>query len=262
MAIIVNEFQDNALKVSQEEIANTLQITNNWTHLRVGVLLQISQSHTGGTPNSSQLSIGVCSGTGSLMGSALGPTYFCGLNTFPGNTYTSVYYSSLNFFWYADLNSGSFSSSIGTQVGLNPFSRGSGSFKLAGPTLVGISPNGTNIPNTASNASYFPIYLDFVKSGSTPTTTPQLWTVVYYGYLTSDISSGTPFMMNISDFYTYLEILNPMFSNGFGGDDNWTSSLFTVPVSESIYGTLDSLNVLWNHTIPMTIHEIALYRFS
>jgi hypothetical protein len=73
MAIIVNTFGDNALQMVGEEVGNTLQIGNNWTHLRLGVLLQISGTISSSAPNGSVLSIGLTSGTGSLIGSAGGP---------------------------------------------------------------------------------------------------------------------------------------------------------------------------------------------
>jgi hypothetical protein len=122
-----------------------------------------------------------------------------------------------------------------------------------GPLLVGIF-SGSYTP------TYFPIYLDFIKSGSIISTAPQMWQVVFTGYEFQNYTS-TGHMPSVSDFYAQLPILTSSYDGS--NVNGWSVQAFPIPVSESINGILDSINIRWSYIpLPLHVHEIAVYRFA
>ena len=217
----------------------------------MGLLYQLSSSSATTTIPSHVFSMGLCSGTSSLYGSAAGPTYFVGTATAPAATL--IYGPGTGNIPYYSLNP-SFTR-IGTQVGTSFTSSGNfGIYTLAFP-LMG---TGSEI----SREMKFPVYIDFIKT--TNDTSNQNWKVILTG-CQFDNEFRAPVYCSSNQFYFQLTNLTASGPTGLVPPDTttgWRRSVISVPVSESFYGSLDSINIFWNKTTPLEIYEIAAYQFS
>lgn len=243
MGTIRNIYGDNkSLEIIEEQIANTFTIGSNWTWLRLGLVYQLSSSAA--SIPSHIFGMGMCSGTASLLGSAAGPTYFVGISTTPCTlTYAAPIATSPYYF------NGSANTLIGSQVGT--------SFTSSGTSYVTLS----HPPISASAALYFPLYLDFIKTINN--TTNQTWQVILTSYCEINGNQTPTYYSTTTDFYTQLT--NTTASGPTGqvpAIGQWNRSVVYVPVSESFYGSLNSINIFWNKTTPMELYEIAAYKFS
>lgn len=253
MASIVNYFSgDKAIQFQTEQIANTLAIGSTWTHLRLGILYQLSSSinATSSLP-SPKWAVGLCSGTASLIGSAVGPTHFVGAQC----AITTTYQKSTDLvnypYWWSGGGAGTFQ--IGTQVGTGSF------------TSYASTPRGSAIPTTKTgslaNSQYaYPLYIDFIKSATSPTN--QLINIRLSNFM-PDNGLRPQKSCSIADFYTYLASITCSGSPPTGFDDPiwWNTTAISVPVSESLFGVLDSFCFHWPVNQPMMISEVALYRY-
>jgi len=235
---------DKSLEISEEQIANTFTIGSNWKWLRLGLVYQVSSSAA--TISSHIFGVGVCSGTASLLGSAAGPTYFVGISTTPC---TLTYAAALPAYPY--YYNGSSNTLTGYQVGTSFSSSGAGGSTLNHPPISG------------STAIYYPLYLDFIKTVND--TTNQTWRVILTSYREINSTQTPSFYSTTTDFYTQLTNITASGPTGQIPAENggqWARYDINVPVSESVYGSLDSINIFWNKTIPLEIYEIAAYQFS
>ncbi len=249
MATIVSRVSesivDQTIKLGNEQIARTLSIGSNWRWIRVGVNFQFSGSATGGafTLSGPNMFVGLTAGTSSLFNS---PTtnHWLGFNTDPAVNWTPFYLSDPTF-----MNDGGNQSKQFTK-------------KENGSSTTLFTENRFG-PGASTTGSCLrcPIMIDYIKNDDV---SPCLWSVVVYW------SSGTP-----GDPYT-------------GAHADWTSDLlyskmadetasYTVvgaganmnripfnntPISESIYGYLDTVNIGWNNAnFPLEVSNVAVYRF-
>ena len=247
MATIINITGSKALQISEETIANTLQIGSNWKWIRIGMLFNIN-SYVGSTSslNSINFACGLCSGTNSLYGTVNGPTHFVGCVVPANSAFAKGDSGGTGLgtpYYYANPSLGNI---IGKQIGTASF-------------VPGLSNIG-NIAFVATGSlaySHGALYLDFIKN--TNDTTAQRWTVVYSGYQIANNLYGSSIAIPQTSFYAYLSEVTT--SAGLVNPP-WRRDAILLPVSESIHGTLDSVNVYWNKQVPLHIAEIAVYRFQ
>lgn len=254
MAIIRNYFTGNkSLEFSEEQIANTLAIGTNWSFIRVGVLCQISASPSTSSISSINFAMGLTSGTSSLYGSAAGPTHFVGLRTaITTSIFINTFANTFNPYFYVNDNDG-VTTKVGYQVGTGSFREAAGVGVTSGITFGGLITASTNLPG--GQIYSLPIYIDFIK----PTNPSSPWNIrtAMYGLDATGfelLSTGS-----ITSFYNNLAAITA--SNDLVGN-RWRNNSFDVPVSESLYGFLDSINIHWNKTAPFNVYEIAVYRFN
>lgn len=244
MGVIVSHYNNQALEMSQEQIANTFSIGTNWTQLRVGILYQLSSSSATSSITSTDFAIGLCSGTASLYGSAAGPTYFAGWRSGVSNTLTYQVGGGTNLPYYTPTQ---FIGNIGTKVGTAFSSSANPQFGPDFPPIL--------TGSLAVTASWFPLYLDFIKTNNTSSS--QLWTITFYRYA-ADNGVRQPEYATVTRFYDELAHNVPSFAGGIPWQTLTTAN---VPISESIFGALDSINIFWPKTNPLDIYDIAVYRF-
>jgi len=237
---------DKGLAIAQETIANKLSVGTDWRWIRLGILYVVnSNPQFTASIGSINLAAGLSSGTSSLYGSVNGPTHFVGLITPPTMSMAGGAFISTPYYTSSPQIT---SNIIGKQIG-------SGSSEAA----VGTHIYGFGLSGTGSVA--FPlsvIYLDFIKKSNT--TTPQVWDIIYTGFAWPTVNYSTIVTITNGAFYSYLSEI----TSSLGGvlAPPYVRNSFYLPVSESINGVLDTVNIYWNKTFPLNIHEIAVYRFA
>ena len=109
--------------------------------------------------------------------------------------------------------------------------------------------SGSNINNSRNRNAFF---VDFIKSGSTPSTANQLWTCsLFHPSITYP-----PVDISYSNFYNQMSAESPSYSN-------IENDIAYFPMSESINGVMNTVNIYWNKTAPeLEISDVAVWRFS
>ena len=230
---------DYALSTTTTDLSRTINIGSDWKRLRIGMRLSISSSLPEvGVINQPQFALGLCNGTSSTY--STNTTHFVGMD--------------LDSQWYlTDRSSGQwltsdFSNPVNSRrfVVKNGVTRnvfGSGFVENFGAYLISGSPDRSVC------------YVDYTKeiSGSLETVVdPGLWTIRYF----KAFSAGGITDTSASAFYSRL------------ADD--TASVVVaapvqqaVPVSESINGVLNTVNIYWSkNDPPMEISDVAVWRFK
>jgi hypothetical protein len=229
-----NLIEDRYLALANEEFVRTLAIGNDWTKLRLGVLLAVTPNGTsalGGTT----FMLGVCSGKTSPFGAA----------------------STTNFVGAA-LHTGTPGATTGTlgygTSGDNPYFVSDGTWPAArvGTTLNSGTGDGTTVvftANTGSTQRRSPLFVDIQKGSPNYTITRWVPSAAQAQFLTGDC---TPV-----EFLAALEATPPTWLNL-----NLTGLVATVAASEAP-GALDTFDVLWNKTVsPLEIYALAAYRLA
>jgi hypothetical protein len=227
MAYINKNGTENAIFLVNEQLGRTISIGSSWTRIRVGILACVM-----GTGSISLISpkfaIGLTAGSSSLF---LDTTtrHFVGMTNQSGDTWSALgaYLAGTGNPCYQAVKSGS-----------TELITGSHFFFAFGAASSTASLNRQSI------------YLDFIKGAGDP----SIWDMRLCCETTFD---GGTFARDtsVSTFYDQL----PAETASIAGGATVSTRL---PVSESIRGTLDTINISWNNTRSFAVHEVAVYRFS
>ena len=218
---------DKVLSISGEQIGRTISIGSSWKWLRIGMLYQVSQSFANNSNviPNPNLAFGLSAGTSSLYADVT-VRNFVGVDLDAAQTLNPIYGDTIA---RLVMKSGSV------------YTYNSGNFRWD----TGVSAD-TSSKHRAIN------FIDYIKAD----TDPGLWLVRYtYTYF-----NGNP-VLDTSPTVFYAQMTNPTCS--LGGVYTITSSF--MPISESINGYLDTINIFWNKSNaypPIEISEIAAYRFA
>jgi len=217
---------DKVLSISGEQIGRTISIGGSWRWLRIGMLYQVSQSNTDYTNiPNANLAFGLSAGTSSLYAD-ITVKNFVGVDLDASKNLSAWYGSTVA---RMVIKSGSV------------YTFNSGDFAWD----TGVSANSSS-KHRAIN------FIDYIKAD----TDPGLWCIRY----TYSQWNGNP-VLDSSPSVFYAQMTNPTCS--LAGSYTITSSY--MPVSESINGYLDTINIFWNKSNaypPIEISEIAAYRFA
>jgi hypothetical protein len=222
---------DKVLSMSGEEIARKFSIDSSWKHIRIGILNEISRSTAANIP-SVTFAFGLTAGTSSLYGDA-STNHFVGLASTPsqnmgyGPTYTPPVYQSATL-------------RVVT--------------KVATTTTAWATGLTWEMPTISDTSSMFRVvlFVDFMRPASDPG------------------------IMNVRAYTPHASAQN-WNNGGQETQDNfdlWMSQVtasatqtdktpVSFPISESINGTLDSVNIYWGQANPpLEISKVSVYRFS
>ena len=228
MAYINRHGTENAAFLVNEGIGRTISIGTDWTRLRLAILAEVVD--TGSTTLiSPKFAFGLCSGTGSLFLSST-TRHFVGITNISSDTWVingSYYFPGITLSSYPVVKSASVEIETGSKF-----------FMVFGRTTA---------TNSINRLAY---YIDFIKAA----TNPGVWDI---RVCRNDTFDGGTFARDVttSSFYTQLVAQTA----SLGG---WTTTSSLVPVSESVYGDLDTVNIAWNDTHSLAVHEVAVYRFA
>jgi hypothetical protein len=230
MATIVDRVTEKVCALSNEQIGRTISIGSDWQWLRIAVLYEFySSSVAHQTMVSPKMYVGLSAGTSSMAGNS-NTRYFLGFTTDSTLTLSRIgvdgrpgYYIG-NTSSYITVKSGSseFNSSARMSVYYPSFSTGSDRIR-----------------------NY--LFIDYVKSN----TTPGDWSIYLFHKVTGSaaITDFTP-----ANFYAFI----PTETASASTYNRWS---FTMPVSESTYGNLDTVNISWNSSQSLEISEVAVWKF-
>lgn len=234
---------DYALSTTTTDLSRTINIGSDWKRLRIGMRLSISSSQNqvvGIVINQPQFALGLCNGTSSTYSTST--THFVGVD--------------LDSQFYLFNRTGTFPNQFGTsQDSSNP-----------GPTRRFVVKTGTTrnvfgaafneafgAYNTSGSPDRTVCYVDISKelSGSLDTVVdPGSWTIRYFKTSNgqTDISASV-FYSRLADDTASVVVAAPVQQ--------------AVPVSESINGVLNTVNIYWNkNDPPMEISDVAVWRFK
>lgn len=234
---------DYALSTTTTDLSRTINIGSDWKRLRIGMRLSISSSQNqvvGIVINQPQFALGLCNGTSSTY--STNTTHFVGMD--------------LDSQYYLFNRTGTFPNQFGTgQSSVN-----------SGPTRrfvvkTGITRNvfgaafteAFGAYNTSGSPDRTVCYLDFAKelSGSLEIVVdPGLWSIQYFktSNAQADVSASV-FYSHLADDTASVVVAAPVQQS--------------VPVSESINGVLNTVNIYWNKSDPpMEISDVAIWRFK
>jgi hypothetical protein len=223
---------DKVINLNDEQMARTMTIGSNWNWIRLGVRMQMSKSNAIVNPN---FAMGLCSGTSSLYGDRT-TTHFFGQDFDTNAIWTE------NSVTRAKNWAGLVARFV-TKVSSSIINWSSGSQK---DWAIGSTPSS----NSISRQYYM---LDFVKSA----VDPGLWMLVYVWNKAADLSA-TNYDESFTSFYNNMTNLTASLNSA-----DYTSSFQYIPISESINGNLDTLNIYWNQTAnTMQLSDVAVFRFA
>jgi len=226
---------DKVLSISGSQIARQINIGNSWRWLRLGVRFQLTNSRAVvGVDNivGPTLAIGLSSGTSSLYGDT-NTTHFMGIDTDSSKTF------------------------IGTYIGVR-------SYNISNGQRIVTKVNNT-ITTHYSNSNYYvgmpredqatPAnqhrtvnYIDYIK----PAVDPGVGTIIFY----RDVNGGAGADIASASFYSI------MVENTASIVGSNSSSAYNMPMSESVYGYLDTVNINWGNVYGLEISDVAVYRFD
>ena len=220
---------DKVLSMSGEEIARTISIPSTWRHLRIGILHEISRS-TGTDISNPLFAFGLTAGSSSLYGDAV-TNHFIGVSA-PAQTapYQSgwtipAYTALVNVIKKEATTVTTWASNVNWQVG----------------TI-----------NTTASMYRNILFVDFIRPPSDPGT--------------MHLRTYTPHAAN-----TNLNVAGQETQDNF---DLWMTQITSsaiqtditpvfLPVSESIYGSLNTVNIYWGTVNPpVEISKVSVYRFA
>lgn len=241
--ILSSSFEsDKSIALLGEQIARTTTIGSNWTYLRIGVRMTISNSLS---DNSSllgpEVAFGLCAGTSSLYADPSTP-HFIGVHTPTAITWPVTNYGNGNVGYNANQgNAVRYIKKVGT---------GSTEFGNTTPAFVPMFGGSNPVSGTLRHVAWF---LDYMKIPSLAD--PGVWGMKTFIPILSnncDIPS--------SSFYTYMSA--PTISVAESGN-NYATNFNTVDVTESINGHLDTVNLYWSVVNrQMEVTDVAVYRFA
>ena len=223
---------DKILSVTNEQIGRTFSVGSSWKRLRIGIRYEVSSS--GANIVGPNFAFGLCSGTSSMYADST-TQYFIGsdMDTTQGLDYLV---STMGLYRPAGGGGGTYGRFC-TKVG-------------ATTTVYANQTEWMPLINTVGSPNRAFKFIDFTKSDGDP----GLWNITYTWYrvaqwYNTDVTSGS-FYSNMTNDVVTLPADN-------------TSSIYTVPISESVYGHLDTINVYWSKTYPpLEISDVAAYRFQ
>lgn len=225
---------DNVLSISNEQITRKLSIGSDWNRLRIGIRFSISTSYGGSsTVLNPVFAFGLCAGTSSVVYGSTTP-HFLGYMTDITKTWTRT-------------------NSAGNQY-RNENASASYYAQKTGSTIVPFAYSQIYVQNhTGSRANRFLQFIEFTKSGSGED--PGMWELTYQSC--SYKNSSTSNDWSSDSFYGSIMVDTSSFS-----DFHAFEKKIYVPVSESVYGYLDTILIYWNKTdVNMEISDVAAYKF-
>lgn len=231
MAIIVNRTNgsdvDKVISLANEQMARTLTVGSDWKRIRIGIRYEISSSYA--SISNPLFAWGIGAGTSSLYNSNT-TTYFLGYD----NDISKTWSNATNQYSTDDISSSRFIQKINNSITVFHYDR-------------------TYFDSVASNGKHRRIlYMDMKKD----IVDPGMWLINYSFDAYNGWGSGADYSSSIF----YSDITNDTSSVS---DQHSNPKTFYVPVSESVYGTLDTLIFYWNKTNPpIEISDVAVYRFA
>lgn len=210
------------MTLANEEFVRPLSISNNWTKLRLGLLMAVTPD---GTNNLSTVlfSLGICSGQANPNGSS-NTTNWVGAFINSGGSLTYTANSGNPYFGCQLTNFGK------RVVNTNTLSAPGGA--------------GTLGTNTGTIQRRTPWYVDITKGSPNYT---------FQSFASSNLSVDYP-------FYSFLDGMEQASGATINGVAFNASNSTTVAVSEGP-GIFDTFDVLWNKSqFPLEIYAMAVYR--
>jgi hypothetical protein len=258
MAIIVDRIYNNLvdpdlrLSLLNEQIARPINIGSNWQWIRVG--LRLCQSGSGIPGEGANFAVGLTAGSASLYADP--QCHFVGQDLNPISAWNGDI-AGRNVNWAGGAGLPRTSPIGGGRIivrvsGSMTYNATSGSEKL---WAIG----GTQFQSASHIRDYF--MLDFVKGQGDPSMWQIVWTYNSVPFLDSDKfdTSNVTFHDNMTFLTASISYAPGLFPDFVVP---YTQSVIHLPVSESIHGYLDTVNIYWSSSnIPMEISDIAVCQF-
>ena len=237
MQTIINRNGVELLSITRGEMARTLSIGTDWTRLRIGMLFSISKS-SDNIQWPSFLAFGLCSGTSSLLRSIngyTGPNHWIGVRT-----------SDQKGDWSWD-----------------PLKQ---SYDIFDP-IINIIANTSSLAAVESTPQKYVLW-GLTGSATNPTSSwnLQAWYMEYnktptnnWAISTSLSTTNDSANKNITFENFYNEMLR---TNNMPIPNGNVPTACTLPVSESTYGYLDTIDIFWSREFGLEISYVLAYKLS